>query len=122
MTPNVSKASQRRSKGSQSERKASQKLPQTLQKDFKKWSKNDPGRLFEKRSTPSCENTIIYSGFEGSLFENTIIYYVFVRSKIVIFTKSDDNTIIYYVFERSEEPVLAWEREARSKEEMLSEK
>ena len=106
----------------QSESKTSQRLPQTFQKDSKKRFKNHPRRLLEKRSTPSCENTIIYYVFERSLFENIIIYYVFVKSEIVIFTQSDENIIIYYVFERSEEPVLAWEREARSKEEILSEK
>ena len=120
VTPGAPKEHQRRPKDSPT---ALPEPPKTVKKEVQ----NDSGRFFEKRSTPSCENTIIYYVFEIAFFENTIIDYVFVRSEIVIFTKSDENTIIYYVFEKSEEsvslaPVLAWEREARSKEEMLSEK
>ena len=113
MTPLGPKERQRRPKGSP---KAPPDPPKTLKKEVQ----NDPGRFFEKRSTPSCENTIIYSVFEGSLFENTIIYYVFVSSETLIFFQSDENTVIYYVLSIGAEPVLAWEREARSKEEMLS--
>ena len=115
VTPGVPKERQRRPKGSPT---ALPEPPKTLKKEVQ----NDPGRFFEKRSTPSCENTIIYYVFEGSLFENTIIYYVFVSSETLIFFRSDENIIIYYVLSIDAEPVLAWEREARSKEEMLSEK
>ena len=115
MTPLGPKDRQRRAKGSP---KAPPDTPKTLKKEVQ----NDPGRFFEKRSTPSCENTIIYYVFERSLFENTIIYCVFVSSKALSFWKSDENIIIYYVLKVSRKPVSAWEREARSKEEMLSEK
>ena len=115
MTPRAPKERQRGPKDSPT---ALPDPPKTVKKEVQ----NDSGRIFEKRSTPSCENTIIYYVFERSLFENTIIYHVFVTSETLIFFRSDENIIIYYVFERSEEPVLAWEREARSKEEMLSEK
>ena len=115
MTPGAPKERRRRPKGSP-------KAPLDPPKTVKKEVQNDTGRFFEKRSTVSCENIIIYSVFEGSFFENTIIYYVFVRSKILFFSKSDENIIIYYVFEHCGKPVLAWEREARSKEEMLSKK
>ena len=115
VTPGAPKERQRRPKGSP-------KAPPDPPKTVKKEVQNDSGRFFEKRSIPRCENIIIYSVFEGSLFENTIIYYVFVTSETLIFFKSDENTIIYYVFAIAAEPVLAWEQEARSKEEMLSEK
>ena len=46
----------------------------------------------------------------------------FLENDQLIFLKMYENTAIYYVFEGCREPVLAWEREARSKEEMLSEK
>ena len=106
MTPLGPKERQRRPKGSP---KAPQDTPKTLKKEVQ----NNPGRFFEKRSTPSCENTIIYYVFERSLFENTIIYYVFVSSETLIFFRSDENIIIYYVLSMAAEPVLAWEREAR---------
>ena len=115
VTPGAPKERQRRPKDSPT---ALPDPPKTVKKEVQ----NDSGRFFEKRSTPSCENTIIYYVFEGSLFENTIIYYVFVSSETLIFFRSDENIIIYYVLSIAAEPVLAWEREARSKEEMLSEK
>ena len=109
-TPGAPKASPR-------DPKWSPRAPPEPPKTFKKGVQNDPGRFFEKPSVPSCENPIIYYVFEWSLCENTIIYYVLVRSGILIFLKTYENTIPVHVFEGHEKPVLAWEREARWKEE-----
>ena len=112
----TSESTQSDSGCSQSEPKGSQvapRAPPEPPKTFKKGVQNDPGRFFEKRSAPSCENPIIYYVFEGSLCENHIIYYVLVRSGILIFLKTYENTIPVHVFEGHAEPVLAWEREAR---------
>ena len=80
VTPGAPKERQRRPKGSP-------KAPPEPLKTIKKEVQNGPRRFFKKRSTPSCENIIIYSVFEGSLFENTIIYYVFVTSETLIFSE-----------------------------------
>ena len=68
-------------------------------KSIKKGVQDHPGTPLRKRTSPSCENPIIYYVFEVPLCENPIIYYVFSTSKTLIFLKSNENLIIYYVLE-----------------------
>ena len=86
-------------------------------KSIKKGVQDHPGTPLRKRTTPNCENPIIYYVFEVPLCENPIIYYVLSTPKTLIFLKSNENLIIYYVLEPPDKPVSAREREARWKEE-----
>ena len=68
-------------------------------KSIKKRVQDHPRTPLRKRTSPRCENPIIYYVFEVPLCENPIIYYVFSTSKTLIFLKSNENLIIYYVLE-----------------------
>ena len=68
-------------------------------KSIKKGVQDHPGTPLRKRTSPRCENPIIYYVFEVPLCENPIIYYVLSTSKTLILLKSNENLIIYYVLE-----------------------
>jgi hypothetical protein len=82
-------------------------------KSIKKGVQDHPGTPLRKRTSPRCENPVIYYVVEVALCENPIIYYVLNTSKTFIFRKSNENTIIHDVLEPPDKPVLAREREAR---------
>ena len=63
-------------------------------KSIKKRVQDHPGTPLRKRTSPRCENPIIYYVFEMPLCENPIIYYVLSTSKTLIFLKSNENIII----------------------------
>ena len=68
-------------------------------KSIKKRVQDHPRTPLRKRTSPRCENPIIYYVFEVAFCENPIIYYVLSTWKTSIFLKINENIIIYYVLE-----------------------
>ena len=93
--------------------KWSPKASPDLLKSIKKRVQDHPRTPLRKRTSPRCENPIIYYVFEVAFCENPIIYYVLSTSGNLIFLESDENTAPAMLLKPPEKPVLAREREAR---------